>query len=437
MVELLLAVLLTGVLGFFVADFMKSQSQGEALIRAKADISKTIGMVETALRNKSVCKAIFAGKTPPATGVSNVSLSYTTPSGATKVLLADNRDYGIWKTDTIHFGRSGISPNILDITVRYIIKASNQRGDRKIPIVVSTNTAGAIQDCGPLLADSNTAAKKEFCESLPGVATWNGTDCVLNNNLRCPNGQVVERMTSLGGLICVPALNRVDPNNLFETTPLDCTNKPNIRLESTNGKIKAVCDGSGCTPVNGVWAAWANWSNWAGCVGGFDTRSRNRFCNSPAPSCGGTTCPGCVGAACPTSSYDEESVACGVVNGNWSDWSPAGACNVGTNEMALTRTCTNPAPSGGGAPCPGVDTMTRVCTCGENLTADASKLGGEWHCCSTGWFPTTNPVYFAHTDCTRNYTPYHPDGNADSWYCVANPGYSGTGSVSSQCMTKF
>jgi Tfp pilus assembly protein FimT len=354
LVELTAVVGLTGIMFFFVAEFSKNQSQNDALIKAKADISKTVGIVEGSIRNRTVCKAMMQGKVPTAAGIDIPTLNYITSTGASKTVIQQNRDYGTFRignpaaatTNNIVLKTSGVANTILDLVIKFTIKGKQPRVlERKIPFVVSLNAAGAILDCGPLLADSNTAAKKEFCESLPGVATWDNatSQCNLNNNLRCPTGQVVERMTSLGGLICVPALNRVDPNNLFDTTPLDCTNKPNIRLQSINGKIKAVCDASACSPVHGAWANWGSWGSWSNCNAGYKFRSRQRFCNNPTPSCGGSACPGCVGAGCPTSSYDEETYACYLPNGQPCGCTWPDSCNRCINPP--NNTC---SPSGQG-----------------------------------------------------------------------------------------
>ena len=55
-------------------------------------------------------------------------------------------------------------------------------------------------------------------------------------------------------------------------------------------------------------------------------------------------------------------VATPVVNGGWSAWG-GGTCSVscGGGSQTQTRTCTNPAPSGGGASCVGSSTQTISC----------------------------------------------------------------------------
>ncbi len=122
--------------------------------------------------------------------------------------------------------------------------------------------------------------------------------------------------------------------------------------------------------------------------------SQTRTCTNPAPSGGGASCVGSSTQSCVP-----------VVDGGWSDWS---ACVDGSQ----TRTCTNPAPSGGGASC--VGSSTQSCTvvvvngsCGtthyncvsgvsENNTSGPSRW--TWICRGSGG-GTDSPL------CSQNKTP--------------------------------
>ena len=104
-------------------------------------------------------------------------------------------------------------------------------------------------------------------------------------------------------------------------------------------------------------------------------------------------------------SFNDVVVGVSVIDGGWSDWS---ACVDGSQ----TRTCTNPAPSGGGASC--VGSSTQSCTvvvvngsCGtthyncvsgvsENNTSGPSRW--TWICTGSGG-ATDSPL------CSQNKTP--------------------------------
>ena len=73
------------------------------------------------------------------------------------------------------------------------------------------------------------------------------------------------------------------------------------------------------------------------------------------------------------------------VNGQWTDWQTWGECSVpcGTGNMRRTRTCTNPAPYGGGATCEGSGHEERTCSlkpvCRRRVSWD---MWSAWSECS-------------------------------------------------------
>lgn len=124
-----------------------------------------------------------------------------------------------------------------------------------------------------------------------------------------------------------------------------------------------------CTPVcNGGWTPWSPCS--ATCGGGVQTRT----CTNPAPSGGGTSCTG------PESQYcNTQPCPPGPVNGGWSEWS---SCSETCGGGVQTRTCTNPAPSGGGAGCTGLSSQT----CNTQPCPQPPINGGwsSWSSCTNG-----------------------------------------------------
>jgi hypothetical protein len=126
--------------------------------------------------------------------------------------------------------------------------------------------------------------------------------------------------------------------------------------------------GSLCSTVASVPGGWTAWSP---CSVTCGVGIQTRTCTNPAPSGGGASCSGASQQSCTMP-------ACTVlpVNGGWSAWSTCSVtCGLGTQ----MRTCTDPLPSGGGATCSGV--ATQPCTLG---TCPAPVNGGwsAWGSCS-------------------------------------------------------
>ncbi|XP_048241736.1 SCO-spondin-like [Haliotis rufescens] len=127
------------------------------------------------------------------------------------------------------------------------------------------------------------------------------------------------------------------------------------------------------TPVNGNWGQWTQWSgpSCPATCGSTARRSlfRSRTCTNPAPSNGGASCPG--------QSSQTDTQECGpttcatAVNGNWGQWTqwsgstcPATCGPTARGPVSRSRTCTDPAPSNGGASCPGQSSQSESRECG-------------------------------------------------------------------------
>ncbi|XP_013383271.1 uncharacterized protein LOC106153735 isoform X14 [Lingula anatina] len=166
---------------------------------------------------------------------------------------------------------------------------------------------------------------------------WSGCSALCNGGTRTRNRACDSPAPSNGGSSC-----------------------PGDRTESEQ------CNTQAC-PVNGNWGAWANWASCTVSCGGGQ-RSRTRVCDNPAPSNGGSSCPGSA----------TESEQCGTqgcpVNGNWGSWSSWTTCPVscGGESQARARSCNNPAPSNGGASCPGEGTQFQQCN------TQACQVNGNW-----------------------------------------------------------
>ncbi|XP_046331636.2 SCO-spondin-like [Haliotis rufescens] len=171
------------------------------------------------------------------------------------------------------------------------------------------------------------------------------------------------------------------------------------------------------TPIDGNWTEWTvttgNCS--ASCGGGSRTISRTRTCTNPAPSNGGADC---VGSA--TGDYLENCNTVGYpVDGNWTEWAvTTGACSVpcgeGSRAITRTRTCTNPAPSNGGADCVGSDREDDTETCNSTCPV-GDPCDGCRYDNGVGYMPDE-------TDCARFYQCVRPGTTVSSHHKTCPPG---------------
>ena len=122
-----------------------------------------------------------------------------------------------------------------------------------------------------------------------------------------------------------------------------------------------------CAPlILKINGGWSAWEN-SGTCSLAGTQTQKRSCTNPAPSNGGAPCSG----------SDTQSVTC-AVNGAWSTWADSGTCD-GSGLKLQKRSCTNPAPLNGGAACLGSDTQSVACAVngGWSAWADSGTCDGS------------------------------------------------------------
>jgi hypothetical protein len=140
----------------------------------------------------------------------------------------------------------------------------------------------------------------------------------------------------------------------------------------------------GPAPIDGGWTAWSGWSGCSALCGMNGLKSSTRTCTNPAPANGGADCVGsniqsvtCIGFCVPMP-------APAPVDGGWSAWS-YGACSnsCGSGTMTASRICNNPAPANGGANCdnPTITSVSLACT---GTTCPIISVNGGWSSWS-GW----------------------------------------------------
>ncbi|VDI80490.1 netrin receptor unc-5 [Mytilus galloprovincialis] len=108
--------------------------------------------------------------------------------------------------------------------------------------------------------------------------------------------------------------------------------------------------------VNGNWGEWSVWGLCSASCG-HATQHRQRLCNSPIPSAGGSDCNGMANQA------NNCSILKCPVDGDWSEWSSWNPCSATCNGgiQGRTRQCNAPQPSNGGLYCNGTMIISRPC----------------------------------------------------------------------------
>ncbi|XP_048746179.2 uncharacterized protein LOC125658800 [Ostrea edulis] len=151
-----------------------------------------------------------------------------------------------------------------------------------------------------------------------------------------------------------------------------CTPENKNKDDDGDGKVNEDC--AKPPPIDGKWTSW---SSYGACsvtcqptshmVSG--TKTRTRTCSNPAPAYDGKQCTG----------TGSETISCTPTNpcrvdGNWGSWGSYGACSVtcGSGKKSRSRSCNNPAPTGGGSNCPGSSTSSATCT------LSACPIDGNW-----------------------------------------------------------
>ncbi|XP_062521112.1 A disintegrin and metalloproteinase with thrombospondin motifs adt-1-like [Corticium candelabrum] len=189
------------------------------------------------------------------------------------------------------------------------------------------------------------ACNKEPCPLDGGWSEWG---CWSTCTASCGAGTQTQRRkctnpaSAFGGVDCVGADNTTRACN-----PGDCA-------------------------VDGVWNEWSEWASCSRTCGSEGHTYRRRRCEYPVIANGDGA--GCEGQT-------EEGKRCNRKNcprdGEWAAWSHWGDCEstCGRAMKRRNRTCTNPAPSDGGADCTGSDSDFDYCLITE------CPVDGEW----TGW----------------------------------------------------
>jgi hypothetical protein len=263
--EITVAIGLLGGVSLVTMKLMKDTTNNDAYLRYRAAVAQTVSLLETYTSDPQMCKTMLVGKTrtnvlddstsPPLFGGTG-EITVTTKTGVTKRLLTSNTNYpdfriaspGIFLLKSVY---DSASNPVSAIYIKFQIRDRSKllfgtSGAKTLVKIIHVRTqlqadGVTIKSCGPLVSEGNLSAKRILCLSLKGAATWDGTECRLNE-MKCPSGQVPFQMTSLGSVSCIPVENKVDPSQVFDFSPDTCTPGQSVRLTTgADGKIRADC----------------------------------------------------------------------------------------------------------------------------------------------------------------------------------------------------
>lgn len=150
-----------------------------------------------------------------------------------------------------------------------------------------------------------------------------------------------------------------NPTSISSSAPSDTQNVP---LGQNGSNRQPAGSTSSQASVDGGWSEWGECS--VACGGG----TQARICNDPIPANGGADCVGNSERTCNTQPCGGGGATPATpIDGGWSAWS---ACSVSCGGGTQTRTCTNPAPTNGGANCVGSSSQacnTQTCETTNSL----------------------------------------------------------------------
>lgn len=271
LIEISVALAILGGVSILTMRIVQEQKGNETFIRSKAEIQNAISILRTTLADSENCRAMLAGKTfqKPVTGSSGVELQSlflpfrgkTDASGNAigKEFLKKDQSYRGFSVKSIYLAgddtiatKTTSQPQTGKLIINFEIKNkslavwskanTNQLITQSLPIsgTIAPNSL-VLSDCGIAVSEMNITAKQKFCLSLGNAAVWDSINnkCNFSSIMTCPEGEVMVKMNSLGGVVCEPIKDAIKLDDLFDTTSCQSTGK--IRIIEKNGKLRVDC----------------------------------------------------------------------------------------------------------------------------------------------------------------------------------------------------
>jgi len=271
LIEISVALAILGGVSILTMRIVQEQKGNESFIKSKAEVQNAISILRSTLADNENCRSMLAGKTfqKPASGSEGVEIQSlflpirgkkdASGNAIGKEFLKKDQSYRGFSVKSIYLSgddtittKSTSQPQTGKLTIKFEIKNrglavwskanSNQLITQTLPIsgTIGPNTL-TLSDCGITVSEMNITAKQKFCLSLGNAAIWDSINnkCNFSNSMTCPEGQVMVKMNSLGGVVCEPIKDAIKLDDLFDTSSCQSTGK--FRIIEENGKLKIDC----------------------------------------------------------------------------------------------------------------------------------------------------------------------------------------------------
>lgn len=182
LVEVMVAVGITGILSLVVAQMMKNQNEVMTHSEAKGEELEIYSQIRTVLARKDACEATFKGSSmgDQLSVIRNSSTNIVFEVGNTYGNRALKLDGLILKNQNIPTS-GGLGEAILEIKTTRLKKDNGQKEmTREIMLQVNADASGTVIECYSQINNTIETAKAEMCEAIKGIYDPSTGLCDLN-----------------------------------------------------------------------------------------------------------------------------------------------------------------------------------------------------------------------------------------------------------------
>lgn len=255
LVELVVTLGISGIFTLMWMRYSLNSYNQDAHLRYLAEINSTLTTLQYALSKPEMCTKVFKDKTTvPDLNDYLTGVELTDITNGREWIRVGEHPY--FNVDKIQIYNSPISNSGFDLEIRFSPRTTSvfnsffsgaSKEIVKRYTIVGARNGNTIISCGPIVSDINLKAKEEFCNSMTNLATWDTTvtppTCRFKHtSFTCPAGRVPKDIHKTTGLVCEHIANRVDLDELFDTSSVkNCPSKNYTLYQLPNGKITIGC----------------------------------------------------------------------------------------------------------------------------------------------------------------------------------------------------